>query len=65
MTSVVGYKRQPLSCQSKRQASSSAGKPPSKVHMTINNGYPLITCSYTNIPTEINMDRYKDVIILN
>ena len=63
--SVVGGKRQPISCQSKWREIYGSGKPPSKVHPTNDKGRCLIECSSTNIPTWCNTERYKEDIILN
>ena len=57
MTSVVGYKKQPLYHQLKRRSSSHAGKTPSRINPTSDKGQGLIKCSSANIPIERNMDR--------
>ena len=49
-------KRETISHQSQRWASSGAGKPLSRVHMTSDKWQRLIACSSTNIPKEHNMD---------
>ena len=63
MTSVVGYNRKPISCQSKRQATSGAEKSPSRVHPTSDKVELQIACSSNNIPTVSNMERGEEVII--
>ena len=65
MTSEVGDKSQPLFSKLKRQAISGAGKPPPIFHPRSDKGKTLIACSYNNIPTEDNMKRGKEIIILN
>ena len=64
MTSGVVDKRQPISCQSKRQARYGSGKPQSRVQQKSDKGQNLIACSYTNIPTYHNMYMGKDAIRL-
>ena len=64
MASVVGDKRKPLYRQSKCRASSGTEKLLSRVLLTSDKDQLLIACSSTNIPTECNMERGKEVIIL-
>ena len=64
MTPGVGKNRQPLYCQSNLRATSSAEKPPSRVHPTIDKGKILIACSSNNTPTVLNTERGKEVIRL-
>ena len=64
MTPGVGEKRQPLSCQPKQRASSGAGKPWSRVHLTSDKGKLLIECISKKFPTEKNIERGEEVIRL-
>ena len=58
-------KRHLLSRQPKQRASSDAGKMPSRVYLKSDKGQRLIACGSANIPTQLNKQREKEVIILN
>ena len=65
ITSGVRDNIQPLSCQSKRRASYTAENLPSIFYTRSDKGKSLIAFGSTNILTEHNIYRGKDVIRLN
>ena len=64
MESGVGDNRQPLSCKSKRRATSGAEKYPSRVHLIIDRGQLLIASRSNNNLRVLNMERGNEFIRL-
>ena len=62
MISVVSDKSKNIFHQSNLQSRYGAETPMSRFHPTSEKGKTLVACCSTNIPTEINMKRGKEVI---